>query len=132
MRAWFDDAAAAIMRDDDGTLATARIAADASGGPRRRIQGGPIAPRSRLGRDRDGLPCLRARAADVVAFPVAERGRGLSVTTAELCRAAIRYLHLARKRAATVALDEMRIFVTCRASCPLCHPSAMALPMQPG
>jgi hypothetical protein len=27
--AWFDDAAAAIIPDDDGTLATARIAADA-------------------------------------------------------------------------------------------------------
>ena len=29
MRAWFDDATKAIIPDDDGTLATARIAADA-------------------------------------------------------------------------------------------------------
>ena len=39
------------------------------------------------------LPCLPARAADVVAFLAAERGRGLSVNTVELRRAAIRYLH---------------------------------------
>ena len=38
-------------------------------------------------------PCLPARAADVAAFLVAGRGRGLSVTTVELRRAAIRYLY---------------------------------------
>jgi hypothetical protein len=39
------------------------------------------------------LPCLPAHAGDVVGFLAAERGRGLSVTTVELRRAAIRYLH---------------------------------------
>src|SRR5690349_18134098 len=43
--------------------------------------------------DRHALPCLPARSADVVAFLAAERGRGLSVNTVELRRAAIRYLH---------------------------------------
>ncbi|MGI4808522.1 MAG: site-specific integrase [Janthinobacterium lividum] len=42
---------------------------------------------------RHALPCLPADPADVVAFLAAERGRGLSVTTVELRRAAIRYLH---------------------------------------
>ena len=42
---------------------------------------------------RHALPCLPASAADVVAFLAAERRRGLSVTTVELRRAAIRYLH---------------------------------------
>jgi hypothetical protein len=43
--------------------------------------------------DRHDPPCLPARAANVVAFLAAERGRGLSVTTIELSRAAIRHLH---------------------------------------
>jgi integrase len=43
--------------------------------------------------DTHALPCLPARAADVVAFLAAERGRGLAVATLELRRAAIRYLH---------------------------------------
>ena len=42
--------------------------------------------------DAHALPCLPARAAAVVAFLAAERGRGLSVNTADLRRAAIRYL----------------------------------------
>ena len=36
---------------------------------------------------------MPARSADVVAFLAAERGRGLSINTVELRRAAIRYLH---------------------------------------
>jgi integrase len=43
--------------------------------------------------DRFGLPCLPGRAADVAAFLAA--GRGLSVSTLTLRRAAIRYLHVA-------------------------------------
>ena len=43
--------------------------------------------------DQHALPCLPADAADVVAFLAAERGRGLTVNTIDLRRAAIRYLH---------------------------------------
>ena len=43
--------------------------------------------------DRHALPSLPARSADVVAFLADERGRGMSVNTVELRRAAIRYLH---------------------------------------
>ena len=43
--------------------------------------------------DQHALPCLPARAADVVAFLAAERGRGAGVATVDLRRAAIRYLH---------------------------------------
>ena len=43
--------------------------------------------------DQHALPCLPARAADVAAFLAAEHGRGASVATIELRRAAIRYLH---------------------------------------
>jgi hypothetical protein len=97
VRAWFDDAAAAIIPDDDGTLATARISADAyarratAANTRRAYRAGvraEVAPRSRP--PRSALP---ARAADVVACRAAERGRGRSVTTVELRRAAIRTLH---------------------------------------
>ena len=45
-------------------------------------------------RSSPALPCLPARAADVVAFLAAERGRGVSATTIDLRCAAIRYLHL--------------------------------------
>ena len=97
VRAWFDEAAEAIIPDDDGTLATARLAADAyarratADNTRRAYRAGVRAWCTWC--DRHGLPCLPARAADVVAFLAAERGRGLSVTTVELRRAAIRYLH---------------------------------------
>jgi hypothetical protein len=43
--------------------------------------------------ERRALPCPPARAVDVVAFLATERRRGLSVTTVELRRAAIRTLH---------------------------------------
>lgn len=97
VRAWFDETAEAIIPDDDGTLATARLAADAyarratAANTRRAYRAGVRAWCTWC--DRHGLPCLPARAADVVAFLAAERGRGLSVTTVELRRAAIRYLH---------------------------------------
>jgi hypothetical protein len=63
-----------------------------SGGPRRRIRGGPIAPGC-VPKSPRSRPPRSARAADVVAFLAAERGRGLSVTTVELRRAAIRTPH---------------------------------------
>ena len=97
VRTWFDDAAAADIPLHDGTLATARIAAQAyarhakADNTRRAYRAGVRAWCTWC--DRHALPCLPARADDVVAFLAAERGRGLSVNTIDLRRAAIRYLH---------------------------------------
>ena len=97
VRAWFDDAAAAIIPGHDGTLGTARLAAQAyarhakADNTRRAYRAGVRAWCTWC--DRHALPCLPARSADVVAFLAAERGRGLSVNTIDLRRAAIRYLH---------------------------------------
>jgi integrase len=99
VRDWFDAAAAALIPDHDGTLATARSAAGAYAG---RAKAGNTRRAYRAGVrawcdwcDRFGLPCLPGRAADVAAFLAAGRGRGLSVSTLTLRRAAIRYLHVA-------------------------------------
>ena len=95
VRDWFDDAAAALIPDHDGTLATARSAAGAyasrakAGNTRRAYRAGVRAWCDWC--DRFGLPCLPGRAADVAAG----RGSGLSVSTLTLRRAAIRYLHVA-------------------------------------
>nr|WP_294506232.1 hypothetical protein [uncultured Rhodopila sp.] len=92
VRNWFDDDAAALIPDHDGTLATARSAAGAYAGNTRRAYRAGV----RAWCDRFGLPCLPGRAADVAAaFLAAGRGRGLSVSTLTLRRAAIRYLHVA-------------------------------------
>jgi site-specific recombinase XerC len=94
---WFDAAAAAAIPDDDGSLGTARIAAEAyarrakAANTRRAYRAGVRAWCAWC--DQHGLPCLPARAADVVAFLAAERGQGRSVATVDLRRAAIRYLH---------------------------------------
>jgi integrase len=94
---WFDAAAAAAIPDYDGSLGTARIAAEAyarrakAANTRRAYRAGVRAWCAWC--DRHGLPCLPARAADVVAFLAAERGQGCSVNTVDLRRAAIRYLH---------------------------------------
>jgi site-specific recombinase XerC len=99
VRDWFDAAAAALIPDDDGTLASARAAAGAYAGrakaanTRRAYRAGVRAWCAWC--DRHDLPCLPARGGDVAAFLAAERGRGLSVNTLTLRRAAIRYLHLA-------------------------------------
>ena len=95
---WFDAEAAGAIPDHDGTLATARGSRPrlSRATPRPTTRGAPTAPGcapGAAGATRHALPCLPARAADVVAFLAAERGRGLSVTTVELRRAAIRYLH---------------------------------------
>jgi site-specific recombinase XerC len=95
--AWFDAAAAAEIPTFDGTLQTARRAADAfarrakADNTRRAYRAGVRAWCAWC--DEHGLTPLPAAAADVVAFLAAERGRGLSVTTVDLRRAAIRYLH---------------------------------------
>jgi integrase len=95
--AWFDAAAAAVLPAYDGTLATARTAAAAyasrakADNTRRAYRAGVRAWCAWC--DAHALPVLPARAADVVAFLAAERGRGCSVTTVELRRAAIRSLH---------------------------------------
>ena len=97
VRDWFDSAAEAAIPAHDGTLGTSRLAAD---GYARRAKADNTRRAYRAGvrawcawcASHD-LPCLPARAADVVAFLAAERGRGLSVNTVELRRAAIRYLH---------------------------------------
>lgn len=97
VRAWFDAAAAAMIPVDDGTLSTARAAATAyahrakADNTRRAYRAGIRAWCAWC--DRHALPCLPARATDVVAFLAAERGRGLSVNTIDLRRAALRYLH---------------------------------------
>ena len=97
VRAWFDAAADATIPDHDGTLSTARAAATAyahrakADNTRRAYRAGVRAWCAWC--DRHALPCLPARAADVVAFLAAERGRGLSVNTIDLRRAALRYLH---------------------------------------
>ncbi len=97
VRAWFDDAAQAAIPGYDGTLGTARAAAQAYA---RRAKAENTRRAYRAGVrawcewcDGHALPCLPARAEDVVAFLAAERGRGLSVSTVDLRRAAIRYLH---------------------------------------
>ncbi len=97
VRAWFDDAAQAAIPGYDGTLGAARAAALAYA---RRAKAENTRRAYRAGVrawcewcDAHALPCLPARAADVVAFLAAERGRGLSVNTVDLRRASIRYLH---------------------------------------
>ena len=97
VRDWFDSAAEAAIPSHDGTIGTARLAADAyarrakADNTRRAYRAGVRAWCTWCAHHE--LPCLPANAADVVAFLAAERGRGLSVNTVELRRAAIRYLH---------------------------------------
>ncbi len=97
VRTWFDEAAAAIVPEYDGTLAAARGAADAyarrakADNTRRAYRAGVRAWCAWC--DTHALPCLPARSADVVAFLAAEHGRGMSLSTIDLRRAAIRYLH---------------------------------------
>jgi len=97
IKIWFDASTAADIPADDGTVATARAAAHAYA---RRAKAANTRRAYRAGVrawcdwcHAHGLPCLPARAEDVVAFLAAERGRGRAVTTVELRRAAIRYLH---------------------------------------
>ena len=81
----------------DGSLATARATADGfarlakAANTRRAYRAGVAAWCAWCARH--ALPCLPASAADVVAFLAAERQRGLAVSTIDLRRAAIRYLH---------------------------------------
>ena len=97
VRDWFDIAAEAAIPDYDGTIGTARIAAQAyarrakAENTRRAYRAGVRAWCAWC--DQHALSCLPAQAADVVAFLAAERSRGLGVNTVELRRAAIRYLH---------------------------------------
>jgi integrase len=97
VRAWFDAAAAAAIPEPDGTLGTARRAARAYA-HRAKAANTRLAYRAGVRAwcgwcATHALPCLPARAADVTAFLAAERGRGASVNTVDLRRAAIRYLH---------------------------------------
>ena len=97
VRDWFDAAAAAAIPDYDGTIGTARITADAfarlakADNTRRAYRAGVRTWCAWC--DQHALPYLPGQATDVVAFLAAERGSGLSITTVELRRAAIRYLH---------------------------------------
>ena len=98
IRAWFDDAADAVVPVHDGTLATARRAADAfarqaKAANTRRATAPASAPGAPGAIAMSCLPCLPAKPQDVVAFLDAERGRGCSVSTIDLRRASIRYLH---------------------------------------
>jgi integrase len=97
VRLWFDGAARAAIPAADGTLATAREAADAyarhakADNTRRAYRAGVRAWCAWC--ETHALPCLPASAADIAAFLAAERGRGATVSTLTLRRAAIRYLH---------------------------------------
>ncbi|NPD66365.1 site-specific integrase (plasmid) [Lichenicola cladoniae] len=95
--AWFDDAADAVVPLHDGTLATARRAADAyarqakATNTRRAYRAGVRAWCDWC--DTHALKALPAQPEDIVAFLASERGRGCSVTTIKLRSASIRYLH---------------------------------------
>jgi site-specific recombinase XerD len=98
VRIWFDAVAAAAVPEPDGRLATSREAAETYA---RRPQAGNTRRAYRSGVrawcdwcEVHALPCLPASVADVVAFLAAEHGRGVSVNTLDLRRAAIRYLHV--------------------------------------
>lgn len=97
VRLWFDAAASAVIPVFDGTLENARCAARAyahhakSDNTRRAYRAGVRAWCHWC--EAHDLPCLPAESGDIVAFLAAERGRGLSVNTIDLRRAAIRYLH---------------------------------------
>ncbi len=99
IHAWFDSIAEAALPAHDGSLVTARAAAEAyarrakADNTRRAYRAGVRAWCAWC--HQHTLPCLPARAVDVVAFLAAERGRGLSVNSIDLRRAAIRYLHYA-------------------------------------
>ena len=97
VRDWFDAAADATVPAFDGTVDTARAAAHAyalrgkSANTRRAYRAGARAWCDWC--ETNALPCLPGHAADIVAFLAHERGRGMSVNTVDLRRAAIRYMH---------------------------------------
>ncbi len=97
VRTWFDGVVAADLPEHDETLAGARQSAEAyarrakAQNTRRAYVAGVRAWCAWC--DRHALPCLPGHPADVAAFLAAERGRKLAVSTIELRRAAIRYLH---------------------------------------
>ena len=97
VRDWFDAAADAAIPAFDGTVGTARAAAHAyalrakSANTRRAYRAGARAWCEWC--ERNALPCLPGCSADIVAFLAHERGRGMSVNTVDLRRAAIRYMH---------------------------------------
>lgn len=97
IRTWFDDLAAAELPDDDGSLDSARAAAEVFGrrakadNTRRAYRAGVAAWCAFC--EIHGLVALPADGADVAAFLAAERRRGLKSSTIELRRAAIRCLH---------------------------------------
>lgn len=99
VRAWFNDSLAAVLPDYDGTLSGARQSAEAyarrakAHNTRRAYVAGVRAWCAWC--DTHALPCLPGRGEDVAAFLAAERGRGMKVSTLDLRRAAIRYLHFA-------------------------------------
>ena len=99
VRDWFDTAADAVVPAPDGTVETARQAADAYA---RRAKAANTRRAYRAGVrawcdwcEAHGLCPLPGRAADVGAFLADSHGRGLSANTIGLHRAAIRYLHRA-------------------------------------
>ena len=97
VRRWFDRSISVALPPYDGRLATARVTAEGfarlakAANTRRAYRAGVAAWCAWC--SRHALPCLPGSAADVVAFLAAERQRGLAVSTIDLRRAAIRYLH---------------------------------------
>jgi hypothetical protein len=123
VRDWFDCAAEAAIPDYDGSIGTARIAAQAyarrakAENTRRAYRAGVRAWCTWC--ERHGVACLPARAADVVAFLAAERGQGPSVNTVELRRAAIRYLHSIAGCPVPTAEAQARPWLGCTAPPPM-------------
>ncbi len=99
VRAWFDEALAGALPDYDGTLSGALQSAETyaprakAHNTRRAYVAGVRAWCAWC--DAHALPCLPGHGEDVAAFLAAERGRGMKVSTLDLRRAAIRYLHFA-------------------------------------
>ena len=94
---WFEASLAAALPALDGTLAAERGAAVAYA-RLAKAENTRRAYRSAVRAwcawcDRHDLPALPASGPDVAAFLAGERGRGMSPTTLEVRRAAIRYLH---------------------------------------
>jgi len=101
--AWFDSVAAADQPENDGTLAAARLSAQAWS-RRAKADNTRAAYRWAVRAwcswcDRHRLSPLPASGADIAAFLAAEHDRGLTPNSLDLRRAAIRYLHHAAGRA---------------------------------
>jgi len=114
VRAWFDDAAEALVPVLDGSFAAERAAAEAFQ-RMAKADNTRVAYRAAVRAwcgwcERRGVPALPGAGADVAAFLAAERGRGLAPNTIDLRRAAIRHLH--RAAGCPVPTDDVAVSET--------------------